>query len=214
MTKPKICQRTPGCNKPRMKRPGNSTLYFKGCVDCEIQANLSKIRTETIKDKEELEKARQTLKKRTPRELFYSSTAWKHFSQYILLLYADENLEVRCATDPSLIYPVNSKFICVGHWQKVFDANSTNYSVAFDERNLLPQSVQQNVHFSGNMEEMAKAINRIHGEGTTDLILAKKREPFKLDKSTLEEIANTYKKKKKELLTLRGWDDPWKSKRY
>lgn len=211
MDKPKLCQRTAGCDKPRMKKPGNSTIYFKGCVDCEIQANLSKVRAEASKDKEELEKARKTLKKRTPRELFYSSTAWRHFSQYILLKYADENLEVRCSTDPSLIYPVNSKFICVGHWIKVFDSNSTNYSVAFDERNVLPQSVQQNIHFSGNMEEMSKAINRIHGEGTTDILLAKKRESFRLDKSTLDEIATIYKQKKKELLTERNIKSPWKN---
>lgn len=212
MTKPKLCK-WEGCKEEAVNFP-NSSIKRKYCQEHAIKAVLEQKRIESIKDKEELEKARQTLKKRTPRELFYSSTAWKHFSQYILLLYADENLEVRCATDPSLIYPVNSKFICVGHWQKVFDANSTNYSVAFDERNVLPQSVQQNVHFSGNMEEMGKAINRIHGEGTTDLILQKKREPLKLDKDYLDKVASTYLQKKKQLLSERGLSDPWGTKRY
>lgn len=213
MTKPKLCQRTKGCNKPRMKKPGNSTIYFKGCIDCEIQANLSKIRTETIKDKEELNKARQTLKKRTPRELFYSSAAWRNFSQYVLLFYADESMMVRCATNPSLEYKINDKRICVGHFIKVFEANSSNYSTAFDFRNVLPQSDQENRFKNGNEPEMEKAINRIHGEGTSDIIKQKKHEPFRLDKYTLSEISKEYLKKKKELLTERGWSDPWKSKR-
>lgn len=210
MTKPKLCQRTKGCQNERMKRPGNSTLYFKGCVDCEIEANLSKLRTEAVKDKAELEKAKETLKKGSPRQRFYASTAWKHFSQYVLLFYADENLEVRCSTNPALIYKITDKRICVGHFIKVFDANSSNYSTAFLFINVGPQSTQENLN-GGNEIEMAKWVEKTHGLGTVEFLNNEKHKPFKLDKYTLDEIAKKYLALKNEELKHRGIRNPWKN---
>lgn len=210
MLKPKLCQRTKGCTNLRMKKPGNNTFYFKGCVECEIAATLTKQREEVRKDKEELEKVRQIAKKRTLKELFYSSQAWINFSHYVLLFYADDNFEVRCSTNHAYIYRITDRRICVGHFIKVFDQNSTNYATAFDFRNVLPQSDQENRYKNGNEQEMAKQIELVHGEGTCELLIQKKHEPFKLDKYTLDEISSVYLKKKKELLTERGWNDPWK----
>ena len=198
------------CDNDRMKKPGNTTLYFKYCMAHQIEATMSKVKQDIQKDKEGLENARKTIKKQSSRDRFYKSMAWKYFSHWILLKYADEDLEVRCATNPLLKYRINDKRICVGHWQKVFDANSSNYSVAFDERNVLPQSVQENIHKSGNMEEMAKAINIIHGKGTTDILLQLKKLPVKLDIVTMKELAEEYKARFKAELKRRNIKDPWK----
>lgn len=209
MAKPKLCQRTKGCENPRMKRPGNNTLYFKGCIDCEISANLSKVREEQTNNKADLEKVRETIKKGTPRKQFYSSTAWKHFSQYVLLFYADENLEVRCSTNPALVYRITDKRICVGHFIKVFDGNSSNYSTAFMFINVGPQSTQENLN-GGNEIEMSKWVEKTHGKGTVEFLNNKKHKPLKLDKYTLDEIAKKYLKLKNELLKQRNIKNPWK----
>ena len=199
----------PNCSEPRMKRPGNTSLYFKYCQQHQIDAILTKLKDERIKDKAELEKVRKNGKK-TPRELFYSSTAWRYFSKYVLLYYADEDLNVRCCTDPNLQYRITDRNICVGHFVKVFDSNSSNYSTAFDFRNVGPQSIQQNIHFGGNQHEMKKWVDRIHGEGTSKELEAKSKQPFKLDKYTLDIIAEEYKAKFKELLISRVISNPWK----
>jgi len=207
--KPKLCAN--GDGNPRMKRPGNTTMYFPLCMDCQIAANLNKHRQEVEQDKAELEKVRLEVKKSTPREQFYSSAAWKWFSRYILLLYSDENFMVRCSTNPQLEYKITDRLICGGHFVKVFEANSTNYSTALDFRNVLPQSDQENRYNNGNEIEMEKAINRIHGEGTSDLLKQKKHESFKLDKYELDLVANKYRLLFKEELIRRGKTNPWKN---
>ena len=213
MTKPKLCkwEKEP-CQEERINYP-NKSILAPYCRYHLALSHIYKQREEVSKDKEELEKVRTESKKGTPRQRFYSSTAWKNFSQYILLLYSDENLEVRCSTDPSLSYRVNDKRICVGHWQKAFDGNSTNYSVAFCLYNVAPQSVQQNIHFSGNMPEMEKFLRNKWGDELIDSVLVLKHEPMKLDKDTLDEIAKKYLKLKKDLLIERGLKDPWKFRR-
>lgn len=201
--------REPGCSELRMKRPGNTTMYFPLCLDHQIKANLAKFREEVRKDTEGLEKMREAKKKGTPRKQFYSSTAWRHFSQYTLLFYADENLEVRCSTNPNLIYPINDRRICVGHFIKVFDGNSSNYSTAFLFINVGPQSTQENNN-GGNELEMSKWIEKTHGEGTVEFLNNEKHKPFKLDKYTLDSIAKKYLKLKIDLLIERGIKNPWK----
>lgn len=44
MANKNLCKRTDGCTNDRMKKPGNTTLYFKGCQDCEIKATIPKVR--------------------------------------------------------------------------------------------------------------------------------------------------------------------------
>lgn len=192
------------CPDGRVNYPGKSILS----PYCRYHLAISFVYSQR-KDKAELNKVRKTLKKGTTRKRFYQSAAWRNFSQYVLLYYADNNLMVRCSTNPNLEYKINDKRICVGHYIKVFDANSSNYSTAFDFRNVAPQSVQENLN-GGNMEMMAKFIDKIHGHGTAELLRAKKNEPFKLDDFTFNEISKKYLKLKNELLTMKGISNPWK----
>ena len=127
-----------------------------------------------------------------------------------MLYYANENLEVRCSTNPPVCYKITDKRICVGHYVKVFDANRSNYSTAFDFRNVAPQSVEQNIYHGGNEESMAKWIEKTHGEGTCDELNKNKHLPHKLDKFELNLVSKHYLKLFKELLKQRGIENPWK----
>lgn len=207
MTKPKKCSFN-GCDAPRMKKPGNNTFYFQYCIEHQINATVTKIRAEKKKQKESMEQLSKA-KKRTPRQSFYASKAWKYFSRYVLLFYSDENLMVNCSTNPLLEYKITDKRICVGHYIKVFDANSTNYSTAFHFKNVAPQSVQDNIYKGGNMEEMAKWLDLTHGEGTAKEMEQLSRTPLKLDKYELDKIAQKYKQKFKDELNKRNITNPW-----
>jgi len=206
--KQKLCK-VEGCNEPVVNFP-NSTIKKQYCKEHAIKAVLNKVKQQAKQDKEGLEKARNESKKRTPRERFYSSSAWRNFSHYILLIYADENLEVQCSTDPSLTYKITDRNIAVGHCIKVFDGNSTNYSVAFEPFNVCPQSVQQNIYFGGNPEVMKVFLEEQHGIGTIEFLENKKRESFRLDKYTLDEISKKYIKLFNDELRLRKINNPWK----
>jgi len=203
--RPKLCQRTPGCQNERMKHPGNSTLYFKGCVDCEIEANLSKVREEVRKDKVELEKARQ-IKKNTPQEKFYQLTAWKNCSKAVLLHYADDDLMVQCCTS-GRFYRVNDPDLHCGHYYKSNEHKAT----AFEFKNLAPQSASDNTKKGGLPEVMAPWIERTHGEGTLEWLDRKKNETLHLDKITLEEISKFYLNMLNEELKRRCIKNPWKN---
>jgi hypothetical protein len=201
---PKKCS-FPGCDLPRMKRPGNTTMFFKFCQQHQIEAVLSKIKAETIKDKAELDKVRQNGKK-TAVERFYSSTAWRYCSRYVLLYYSDEDLNVRCATSPHLIYRVTDKEIHCGHYLK----SDQHKATAFEFKNLFPQSYSDNRHFSGKPEIAKEWIERTHGPGTVEMLERKKNEVYKLDETELDRWAAFYKAKFNELLKQRGIKSPWK----
>jgi len=153
-----LCRRTEGCTNERMKRPGNSTLFFKGCQDCEIKAKLSELRASVVKDKAELEKARET-KKKTPQEKFYQLTAWRNCSRAILLHYADDDLMVQCCTS-GRFYRVNDPNLHLGHYHKADRHKAT----AFEFKNLAPQSASDNTKKGGLPEVMAEWIERVHGK--------------------------------------------------
>jgi len=202
--KPKLCQRTKGCGNLRMKQPGNSTLYFKGCIDCEIEANLSKHRQEVAQDKTELEKVRQ-IKKNTPQEKFYQLTAWKNCSKAVLLHYADDDLMVVCSTS-GRAYEVNSADLHCGHYYKSNEHKAT----AFEFKNLAPQSASDNTKKGGLPEVMAEWIERTHGPGTLEWLDRKKNETLHLDKITLEQISKFYLNMLNEELKRRNIKNPWK----
>ena len=203
--KPSKCS-YPNCSEPRMKRPGNTTLYFKFCQQHQIEAILTKIKDETIKDRAELEKGRKNGKK-TAVERFYKSSAWRWCSKYVLLYYADEDLMVRCSTSPHLIYKVTDREIHCGHYLKA----DQHKSVAFEFKNLLPQSYTDNCHFSGKPEIAKQWIEQTHGVGTVEWLEQKKNEVYKLDAYELDQWADHYQKLFKELLISRKINDPWKN---
>jgi hypothetical protein len=194
-----------GCEEPRMKKPGNSNLYFPFCQQHQIEAVLNKLNEQKQKDKEELAKARQT-KKKTGVERFYSSTAWYWCSKYVLLYYSDEDLNVRCATSPHLHYRVNDKAIHCGHYIKA----DQHKAVAFEFKNLFPQSYSDNVHFSGKPEIAKIWIENTHGPGTVEWLERKKNETYHLDSTELNKWAEYYKAKFNDLLKQRGLKNPWK----
>lgn len=201
---PKKCS-VSGCNFPRVKKPGNNIFYFDKCAEHLTEAILSKKRAEAEKDKAGLEIMRQT-KKKTGVERFYSSTAWYWCSKYVLLYYADEDLNVRCSTSPHLIYRVTDKEIHCGHYLKADQHKAT----AFMFWNLFPQSYSDNRHFSGKPEIAKVWIEKTHGAGTVELLEIKKNEVCHLDETELDKWAAFYKAKFKELLKQRGIKSPWK----
>lgn len=194
------------CHEQRMKRPGNNNFYFKYCQEHQIKAILTKLKDERLKDKAELEKVRKNGKK-TAVERFYKSSAWRWCSKYVLLYYADDNLMVKCSTSPNLIYKVTDKEIHCGHYLK----SDQHKSVAFEFKNLFPQSYSDNCHFSGKPEIAKQWIEKTHGEGTIDWLERKKNEEYKLDAYELDKLADHYRKLFKELLISRGISNPWKN---
>ena len=140
---------------------------------------------------------------------FYSSTAWKWFSKYVLLYYSVDGA-VQCRTSGRW-YNCNSKNIHCGHLIKVFKSGSdTNFSTAFDFRNVLPQCDQHNVKMGGNELKMVDAIEETFGKGTYEQLKQKARFPFRLDKVTLKKISDKYRVKFNELAKTKG--NPWKKK--
>ena len=208
--KPKPCkwEKEP-CTEERVNYPGKSICS----PYCRLHLALSHIykkREESAKDKAELEKVRQEVKKGSPVYRFYHSSAWVNFSHYVLLHYADENLMVQCSTNPSVYCEIYKKEICVGHYIKVFDTNSTNYATAFEFRNVGPQSKVENDN-GGNMPVMEQWIEKTHGSGTVEELKQLKRQHFRLDKYTLDEISKKYLALFNEELKRRGIRNPWKN---
>jgi len=194
-----------GCLEKRFKKPGNNQLYFKYCQNHAIEVILAKLKADAIKDKAQLEIMRKTGKK-TSVERFYQSRAWYWCSKYVLLYYSDEDLNVRCATSPHLVYKVTDKEIHTGHYVKADQHKAT----AFEFKNLFPQSYSDNVHFSGKPEIAKEWIEKTHGKGTIEWLENKKNEVYHLDSGELDKWAKHYKTLFKELLKQRGINNPWK----
>lgn len=214
MAKKTLCKwKEETCTEERVKYPGKSILspfclYHLRCH--QAISHVYKKRIEIANDKAELEKARETKKTGLNVNRFYNTSAWLNFSHFVLLFYANEDLEVACSTDPTLWYKITDGNICVGHFIKVFDGNSTNFATAFEFCNVGPQSRKENDH-GGNMEQMAIWIEETHGAGTVDRLKAMKRHAFKLDKYTLNEISKKYLGLLNDELRRRNIDkNPWR----
>lgn len=195
-----------GCNEPRLKRPGNNSMYFKFCQKHQIAAVLIKLKTESDKLKAGLETMRKTGKK-TSVERFYTSTAWRWCSRYVLLYYSDSDLNVRCSTSPHLIYRVTDKEIHCGHYIK----SDQHKATAFEFKNLFPQSYSDNVHFSGKPEIAKEWIEKTHGPGTVEWLETKKNETYHLDSTELDKWAKYYRELFNQLLIDRKIKNPWKN---
>ena len=202
--KPKLCKwPSEKCEEERVKYPGKS-------IDspfCRYHLTLDfvyKKRAEAIKDKADLEKARQ-IKKKTPSEKFYQLTAWRHASKYTLLHYADDDLMVQCSTS-GRFYRVNNPDLHCGHYHKA-DAHK---ATAFEFKNLAPQSASDNTKKGGLPEIMAKWIEKTHGVGTLEWLNIEKNKTLHLDKVTLEQISKHYLKLFNEELLRRNIKNPWR----
>lgn len=140
---------------------------------------------------------------------FYSSSAWKWFSRFVKLYHANQDGTVKCVTSGQLFNlnnPEDSKNIHAGHFIKVFDTNSTNYSTAFVLNNCYPQSASENNYNAGNQLAMEKHIVNVHGKEELQALRNLSKKPFKLDKWQMEEIADFWRKKYKQLVKEKGFD--------
>ena len=133
---------------------------------------------------------------------FYNSLAWKYCSRYILLYYSDENYVVQCSTSGKY-YQLPDKRIHAGHYIPVHQFKAT----AFEFKNILPQSYQDNKFYSGKPEIMANKIDKIHGTGTVEMLNIKKHNICKLGKFEMDYFAKYYKQKFEELVKIKG--NPW-----
>ncbi len=138
---------------------------------------------------------------------FYKSTAWKWFSKYMKLKLADNNHVVKCYTSGKF-YQLPDKRVHLGHYIKVFNTTSTHLATAFDERNVLTQSYQDNRYSSGKPDIMRKELIRIHGESNIENLEIKSKNFCKIDKFMLDLISMEYKQKFEELAKIKG--NPWK----
>ena len=140
----------------------------------------------------------------------YKTTAWKWCSRFVLLNYADDSGIVRCATSPNLSYHVTDRDIHCGHFIKTMDGTKSHHSVAFDFRNLGPQSSVDNVRFNGKPEIMKEWLISMHGQAEIDDLIIKSNEVCKLTQYDLDEIAKTYRILFNNLLKERNINNPWK----
>ena len=127
------------------------------------------------------------------------STADKWFSRYIRLKYATESngvLFVKCCTCPAIR---QSKHVDCGHYVK-----RQHKATRWSELNCLPQCKPCNNHEQGSPEIMAKEIDKIHGEGTSEKLRALSKTVSKTDEKL---ITLYYKTAVNELLKSKGWEN-------
>ena len=146
---------------------------------------------------------------KTAHDWFYSSTAWKWFSRYVLTYYSFNGEVAKCCTCGQ-IHKINSKSLHCGHWLKVFDANSTNFAIAFEFTDCGPQCLSCNSFQGGKQSDMYYWFRAEHGQEELDRLYRLSKKPFKLDALTMEEIANEYKEKFYNLLEERNYKNQWK----
>lgn len=138
---------------------------------------------------------------------FYSSTAWKWFSKYVLLKHSANGV-CKCASCGKHKY-VNDRNMHVGHLIKVFTLGGrNNFSTAFVEKNVLPQCHQCNVIMCGNELKMLDAIENKYGEGTYKGLKKAANIPLNLDEIHIKALSQLYRTKFNDLVKLKG--NPWK----
>jgi len=142
------------------------------------------------------------------RDKFYKSRAWYYFSRYMLLKYTNKAGVCRCATCGVFKEP-NDKKLHLGHLVKVFNGNSSNFSTAFDEKNVAPQCYKCNVMMGGNELKMLDFLEDKHGKGNYDELRAKARKPFFHFNTAIDYIKEEYQTKFKEIVKEKGFN-PWK----
>jgi hypothetical protein len=138
---------------------------------------------------------------------FYSTTAWKYFRKWVILMYAqkasDGNYYCKCATSGKMLR-VGDKNLHLGHYIKVFNGSQTNFAVAFDERNVAPQSAAENVYKGGNEEKMLDYLEAKWGKQEIEKLRIRKNNICKLDAYTLDLMAKDFKSRLESLIKIKG----------
>jgi hypothetical protein len=193
----------------------NSTIKPKLCLRCHNKSLLERSNL-SCNSKSGFKTGKYTAKKgsgakrtKTAKERFYSSAAWRWFSRYVLIKHSVDGKVVQCCTCKNY-KRVNDRKMHVGHWIKVFNGNSSNYSVAFEYNNTGPQCLQCNKFMGGREIDMMDWIEFNHGEDEIKRLRSLSKQPFKLDDYTLKKIADEYREGFYGFLKEKGWDNAWK----
>ena len=197
--------------------PYNSTIKPKLCRFCYNKSLLERSNLAARKWKSQQKQGKYIIRQKNGREVlkspqkrFYSSTAWKYFSRYILITNTidKDSMAARCCTCGKLM-KVNSRECHVGHFIKVFDGNSTNYAIAFIEADTGPQCCRCNKYMGGRQDEMGQYLKSKYGKDILDELYELKKLPLKLTDAYLQEIADEYKKKFYDYLKENNLQNPW-----
>jgi len=109
----------PGCEEPRLKKPGNNTFYFKYCRDHVIEVILDKLKTQKVKDEAGLEAMRKTGSNNATSEKTRAlKLADNWFSKFIRLKHSFELNgihQAKCYTCDNVYQIIQMD---CGHWQK------------------------------------------------------------------------------------------------
>jgi hypothetical protein len=187
----------------------NGILISKSCPNCQYKLAYKSNNGKNGSTHAEKDQCLKSPKKRVKTNFnFYTTTAWKWFSRYVLLYYANKDFAVQCSTSGRWMSITSRKSQC-GHYIKVRDMTKTNYSVAFDFRNVAPQSLQDNKFGGGRQDEMRKWLVMVHGEESIKELEIKKNQICRLDKTELDYWAKIYRAKFNELLTEKQIKNPW-----
>ena len=118
------------------------------------------------------------------------TTAWKWFSLYRRLLFADSNGYVKCVTCGRKYH---YKEMQAGHYRHNLNV------VFFEEFNVHPQCVRCNQYLSGNLGKYATYILDTYGREKLEL-LNNTHQSHKFSEGDLQVISKTYREKVKGLL--------------
>lgn len=197
-----------GCGKEVFRLP-NSTIYPKLHLSCAKRERNKKLLGQSTFSKAKVPKKGLKSKSGNKKKFsLYRTIAWRYFSRYVLLFYADDQGVVQCCTSGRYLQ-VNQRNCHLGHYCKVLDGNSSNYATAFDFVNVSPQSSQDNTFMGGRQNLMREWLVKTHGEEAVKEMELRSKRPFHLDKYTLDKIAEEYKLKFNNLVKERGFN-PWK----
>ena len=120
--------------------------------------------------------------------------AWKEFSKYIRLKYANDDGRAKCYTCGKEDYYTNLQ---AGH---LLDGRYN--SILFEEKGVRPQCPGCNLFKSGNKEVYIPKWIDQHGRKAYDKLVALKNQTKKFSRKDLEEIRDKYKK-----LSDENWKD-------
>ena len=139
---------------------------------------------------------------------FYKSPAWLWFARAMKLKYSDNQGMARCATS-NVPMSISDKNCHLGHCIRVFEGNNTQMNVAFDERNVMPQTMRENRYFGGRPEVFRDKIDQLHGKGTYNELVRLSKQWRKYTDSELKDLAEKYRLMTYDLLEEKGLKKWW-----
>jgi hypothetical protein len=194
------------CEEPRLKKPGNTSMYFKYCPHHQIVDVLSKMNAQKQKDKEGLEAMLKTGSgKATSEESKALKLADSWFSKWVRLKHSFELngiQQAKCFTCDR-IYPI--VMMDCGHWQK-----RQYMATRHQPDNARPQCTSCNDWNKGRYEVFEERLSIEISKAEVENLKQLAKTTFHYTTEYLREVSNTYKRKFNELLKQRGIKNPWR----